>query len=218
MADVWLHIYHCDPCTGFLNQAFLKNKEIGIYHAGIEVFGEEWSFMYFEDTWDKPSVSGLIRCQPKTLAGFQYQESVNLGPTPLSKQEVNNTILRLHAEWPASSYHLTNKNCLVFSECFAQILRTPTPFPSHLKGILDASKQNASVDAMVDKGWALAKWWMLAKNKPSWEANQFLCNPLPQPGSGVWGTFCHPTQNCCTAHCRSSPAFTREGSLSVLAQ
>lgn len=73
----------------------------GIYHAGIEVYGEahkwgclgeeevtiscaddlsadhldpfrlqEWSFQYFEDTWNDPSISGILRCMPKQMSGY----------------------------------------------------------------------------------------------------------------------------------------------------
>jgi len=201
MGDVWLHIYHCDPYTGFLNQAILKQKEIGIYHAGIEVFGEEWSFGFFEDTWDDPSISGLTPCTPKSMAGYEYQESVNLGPTPLSEDETDLILRKLYIEWPASSYHLTHRNCLVFAEDFARILQAPAPFPAHLQGILKASTQHAFVDAIVDHSWSWAKWWMLRKHKQP-------CIEEERDNGGVWATICHPTQACSTAQCIVTPSWS----------
>ncbi|CAE7652021.1 unnamed protein product [Symbiodinium sp. CCMP2592] len=99
--DVWVHVYHCDPYTGFLNRMLLKNSEIGIYHAGIEVYGEEWSFQYFEDTWNDPTISGIIRCAPKQMSGYEYQESLNLGPTSLSEVEVDDLLETLCDEYSA---------------------------------------------------------------------------------------------------------------------
>lgn len=170
--DVWVHIYHCDPYTGFLNRAILSRAEIGIYHAGIEVFGEEWSFQYFEDTWNDSSISGLIRCMPKKMADYEYHNSVNLGPTPLSEDEVDHLLLALHCEWPASSYHLTHNNCLTFAERFVGQLRTPRPFPTWLKGILEASQHNSGVDAIVDYSWSWVKWWMIRKHRQEEDLRQ----------------------------------------------
>mmetsp|Transcript_3627 Transcript_3627/g.9920 ORF Transcript_3627/g.9920 Transcript_3627/m.9920 type:complete len:246 (-) Transcript_3627:332-1069(-) len=173
-SDVWLHIYHCDPCTGCLNRILLKRAEIGIYHAGIEVYGEEWSFQYFEDTWDDPAVSGLIRCLPKQMPDYEYQESVNLGPTTLSQEDVDRVLLSLHHEWPACSYHLTHNNCLTFAERFARELQAPAAFPVRLKGILEASRQNSCVDAIVDYSWSWVKWWMIRKHRQPSDRRELL--------------------------------------------
>jgi hypothetical protein len=143
--EVWLHIYHTDPYTGFLNKALLKSAQIPIYHAGVEVYGEEWSFQYFEDTWNDPSISGVLRCQPKLMAGYDYQESISLGTTPYQEDAVDHIIARLQMEWPACSYHLTRRNCLTFAETFASVLMAPEPFPAWLRGILDASNNNGPV-------------------------------------------------------------------------
>lgn len=206
-SDVWLHVYHCDPYTGFLNQLLLKQKEIGIYHTGIEVYGEEWSFQYFEDTWDDPTVSGLIRCMPKCMAGYEYQESLNLGPTTLTPEEVDQALLRLHHEWPACSYHLTHNNCLSFAEYFAGVLKVPTTFPAQLKGILEASRNNASIDAVVDYGWSWSKWWMLRKHRqPDERVSQERPGNVGEQHAGVWSFLLHPAQTCSASLCVKPPS------------
>jgi len=178
--EVWIHIYHCDPYTGWLNKALLKNREIGIYHAGVEVYGEEWSFQYFEDSWDDPSVSGVIRCPPKCMTDYEYQESVNLGLTPFSEEEVDQILLTLHYEWPACNYHLTNNNCLTFAEHLVKLLNVSKPFPAWLKGILEASHNNQPVNAVVDYSWSWMKWWMMRKHRqenPGGEPCEDRCPP-----------------------------------------
>lgn len=204
-ADVWLHVYHCDPYTGFLNQAFLNRNDVGIYHCGVEVYSYEWSFQYFEDTWDDPSVSGIIRCSPRQMDGYDYQETVHLGVTSLSEEEVEKELERLKEEWPACSYHLTRNNCLVFAEHFAGILRVPEPFPSRLKGILEASAQNQRLDAVVDYGWSWSKWWMLRKHGRPLPRAEPDVGEHQSAGGLLWlAAVLNPTQACSTTPCLRS--------------
>lgn len=163
-SEVNLHIYHCDSATGFLNWAFLKSWDMGIYHAAIEVHGEEWSFQYFEDTWDDSSISGVLRCEPKTMPNFEYQETISLGRTQLNDDEVYRIINALYEEWPANSYHLTRRNCVHFAKQLAGLLGTTEPFPSWTSGAIDASANNPNTDAVVDYGWSWARWYMEYKH------------------------------------------------------
>jgi hypothetical protein len=161
---VFLHIYHCDPYTAFLNRVVLKDADMPIYHAGVEVFEEEWAFQYFEDTFDDGTVTGVICCAPKKMQNFDYQYSLSLGATPLSVAEVDAAILVLQKEWPAASYHISRRNCLSFAETLVIQLQTPEPFPQVLKGILEAGERNPRTEAVVDWGWSWLKWWMLRKH------------------------------------------------------
>lgn len=163
-SDVWLHVYHCDAVSGFLNRAVLDRSEVGIFHAGVEVYGEEWSFQYYEDTWEDPTVPGVVRCTPRRMPNYEYVESLYMGRTETPQDEVDTLILELHDSWPASSYHLTRRNCLTFAEELTRLLDVPRPFPSKLKGILETSLQNQSVGAAVDAAWSALKWWMIVKN------------------------------------------------------
>lgn len=157
---VWLHIYHIDPYTGWLNWAVLKGQETPIYHVGVEIYGDEWAFNYFDDTWDDPSVSGIINCVPKNMPGYDYQESVCLGPTQLSGRDVDQALYRLRDEWPACTYHLTRRNCVSFAQQFITILDPPDPFPLMVSGVNELSRNNPIHEGIVDYGWSWAKWWM----------------------------------------------------------
>mmetsp|Transcript_131401 Transcript_131401/g.420558 ORF Transcript_131401/g.420558 Transcript_131401/m.420558 type:complete len:367 (+) Transcript_131401:61-1161(+) len=204
-SDVWLHIYQCDPYTGFLNRAFLDRSEIGIFHAGVEVYQEEWAFQYYEDTWEDPSVPGLVRCNPRRMPNYEFVESVYMGRTAMPKDEVDMLLLAMHDEWPACSYHLTHRNCLTFAEELAAKLQAPRPFPSKLKGIMDASHQNANVDAVVDYTWSWLKWWMVVKN-PRQELvprqvrqdaqHQSFVEEQVGPGLGSFYPFFSGTSSC----------------------
>lgn len=201
-SDVRIHIYQCDPYTGFLNRALLKQAEVAIYHAGIEVYDEEWSFQYFEDTWDDSSTTGIVYCTPKQMLPYQYLESINLGPTPLSERSVKEIIANLQRQWPASSYHLTRRNCLTFAEHLVNLLQTDIPFPAWLTGINTVSCQNKHIDALVDFGWSCAKWWMIKKHQPILlPATQGTCTPN-ESGQTMFGVCC--TTSVCLAVQRKS--------------
>mmetsp|Transcript_17067 Transcript_17067/g.49478 ORF Transcript_17067/g.49478 Transcript_17067/m.49478 type:complete len:292 (-) Transcript_17067:73-948(-) len=159
-SDVQLHIYHCDAVTGFLNNTVLLRAEIPIYHVGVELFGREWAFQYYENAWHDDSISGVHSCAPKRAPGYEYVRSVNLGPTPLSEPEALLLIAALRREWPASSYHITRRNCVTFAQTLAATLQVTTPFPPWLRAILDASSNNAAADAILDYSWTFSKWWM----------------------------------------------------------
>lgn len=202
---VWLHVYHCDPYTGFLNRVALKHADIGIYHAGVEVYGQEWCFQYFEDTWNDPTISGIIRCRPKQMIDYEYQESISLGQTQLSEGAVDQLIYSLHNEWPACSYHLTRRNCLTFAEHFVSRLRVPGTFPDWLKGILDTSNNNRQMDAVVDYSWSWIKWWMVRKHQqddPAGAGASATDRVGEQDHSdSAWSLFCGPAASCGGALC-----------------
>lgn len=211
-SDVILHIYHCDQWTGFLNKWWLSNQDIPIYHLGVEVYGEEWSFLYFEDSWDDESVSGVLRCQPKCMADYDYQESISLGPTPLNEDEVDEILLRLHYEYPACTYHLTRRNCMTFADTLVSYLRPPKPFPVRLKGIVDAASQAPRIDATVDYGWSWAKWYMARKHeRPGGDAGEqpagyFCCSATgAERQSSMWALLLQPGYMCTGKMCPGGP-------------
>lgn len=159
-ANVWIHVYNIDPYTGWLNGVWLKNADMPICHTGIEVYGEEWAFNYFDDCWDDDSISGVINCLPKNMPGYDYQESVCLGATKLSPHQVDEILYRLRDEWPASTYHLTRRNCISFAMHLVSLLRPPEPFPPAISGVNEASANNPMHEGVIDYGWEWAKWWM----------------------------------------------------------
>lgn len=209
-SDVILHVYQCDQWTGWLNKWWLKDSEMPIYHLGVEVYGEEWSFLYFEDCWHDESVSGVIRCQPKHMADFEYQESINLGLTTLGEDEVDDILLRLHQDYPACSYHLTRRNCLTFAEELTRKLKPPKPFPAGLKGIIDSCSQAPRLDATVDYGWSWAKWYMLRKHSQPVRGQQsdgYLCCKASgsERQASMWSLLLQPSYTCGSKMCHVPP-------------
>jgi hypothetical protein len=88
----------------------------GVFHAAVEVYGEEWSFGFC------PSGTGVYSCPPRSNPAYTYRESVPLGATALSKREVLRTLEDLKLEWQGSDYHLLRRNCCHFTEHLADVL------------------------------------------------------------------------------------------------
>jgi len=207
---VSLHVYHMDPCTGYLNNAILKSCDLGMYHCGIEVNGEEWSFGFYKDSWNDPSVSGVQCCRPKKMIGYEYQETLNLGPTPLSDREVQQVLASVQDTWPACSYHICRRNCVTFAEHVASLLQVPEPFPMWTKGALDFTARNARMDAVVDVAWSLSKWWMDMRH------GQQSDSRLRRLSNDVWSTLARPTELCSSSLC-IQPCLSSEISVRVRA-
>lgn len=158
---VRLHVYDLDPCTGWMNRAFMRKLGLGIFHAGVEVLGEEYYFVYFTDTWDDLTYPGLQRCRPRQNPQFSYVESLLLGSTPLTAAEVEVVLRSLRQRWPACSYHLTRKNCISFASELLVRLNGPQEVPTWVWGAAGKSNRFRLLDCVVHCVWSMVKWCMI---------------------------------------------------------
>lgn len=97
-----------------LSKEFLLSNDIsqevlelgGAFHAGVEVYGQEWSF----------STDGVDYNYPKTHDVHVYRQSIVIGYTDLEPEEVQSMIEdEMSMEWRGSSYDLLSRNCCTFS-------------------------------------------------------------------------------------------------------
>lgn len=94
----------------------------GAFHAGVEIFGKEWSYGY------TASSTGVVYCEPKGNLAHRYREAVYMGTTRLTRAEVNKIIDELAAEWIGQDYNLLDHNCCHFCNEFCRRLGVgPTP-------------------------------------------------------------------------------------------
>jgi len=156
--EVWLHVYDLGPVTGRLNEFVLRGANLGAFHCGIEVLGDEWSFQGFHDAWDDPTLSGVVRNEPREHPAYIFRESILLGCSPLTEVAIDYVLDTMMEEWPANTYHLVMRNCVTFAEAFAEALQAPEPFPAWVRGAVDACKAPA-LEAITDYGWSWFKWW-----------------------------------------------------------
>jgi hypothetical protein len=89
----------------------------GVFHAGIEVFGSEWSF-----GGSNRSTTGIYRCSPRACPAHTYHSTMVLGSTRLSKEDVQGVLRGMSIEWLGDSYDLLERNCLSFCNEFCEQL------------------------------------------------------------------------------------------------
>jgi len=98
--------------------SFLESFGTGAYHCGIEVYGKEWSFHQIN------SGTGVFECAPRSCTQHTHKQSVVMGVTSLSKEEVERLINRLRREWPGRGYEVLTRNCCHFSNTLSVRLGT----------------------------------------------------------------------------------------------
>lgn len=183
--EVWLHVYDLGPVTGKLNEFVLRGANLGAFHCGVEVLGEEWSFQGYHDAWDNDALSGLISNYPRMHPAFIYRESISLGRTLLREEAIDLVLDNMAEDWPANTYHLVSRNCVTFAEELADALQVPEPFPDWVRGAVDAGKQPA-LFAVADYGWSWFKWW--CRRQTEWEAEQAAEAGAAAEGFGIVGS------------------------------
>jgi hypothetical protein len=99
--------------------AVLDRVGMSIYHAGVVVLGEEYSFGANPAARFNPAMDGVFVVEPRRAVGHgSFKESVALGElvAPMATAEaVRATVERLRPGWRAATYHAMNKNCCHFA-------------------------------------------------------------------------------------------------------
>eukprot|EP00927_Polykrikos_kofoidii_P078123 TRINITY_DN74991_c0_g1_i1.p1 TRINITY_DN74991_c0_g1~~TRINITY_DN74991_c0_g1_i1.p1 ORF type:complete len:647 (-),score=78.72 TRINITY_DN74991_c0_g1_i1:114-2027(-) len=80
----------------------------GAYHVGVAVYGLEWSFGYADEG------TGVSPCHVGTSGLGTFKESVPLGRTPWTPEEVLHIIANLRNAWLGVDYELLTRNCAHF--------------------------------------------------------------------------------------------------------
>lgn len=83
----------------------------GAYHAGVEVFGREWSFGATDD-----GGTGVFCSRPQKCDEHSYLKAMPMGNTKMTETQVLQMIGRLTKEWQGEDYDLLRCNCCHFSE------------------------------------------------------------------------------------------------------
>jgi len=116
---VMLHIYNIG--TSGLGQTLnrlLRPMGTGMFHCGVEIYNCEWSY---SDTTTGMG-DGVFCSRPRSCEGHSYYESLNMGRTGTSEQEVLRLIQLLKKEWPVETYDTLSHNCCHFSNELCQRL------------------------------------------------------------------------------------------------
>lgn len=162
-SDIWLNVYDLSKTIGWMNDAFLRKFQLGIFHCGVEVHGKEYFFGSNAkgSSSENPKTSGIGKGVPRSRLINVYRESVWMGHTALSPNQISRIVYKLGKEWRLETYHITHQNCHSFAEAFVKVLGSDVDFPSWIKKASDVSRSNWGVSVFADADTYLRhqEWW-----------------------------------------------------------
>ncbi|KXZ48970.1 hypothetical protein GPECTOR_24g260 [Gonium pectorale] len=106
---------------------------VGIFHSGVEVYGVEYAYGGHDFDY-----SGVFATNPRDAPGqVVYRESIPMGETNLSQQEIHQLVQRMGNEYKGNSYHLLQRNCNHFASdlCRQLVGREAPTWINRLAGI-----------------------------------------------------------------------------------
>lgn len=108
---VTLHVYDLGESRAL---AGLNSRALGAFHVAVEVYGYEWSY-----GWNDDGETGVFACEPKQCEMHTYRESISMGTTTLSREQVNTLLDKLEPAWLGEHYDMVARNCCHFSREFS---------------------------------------------------------------------------------------------------
>jgi hypothetical protein len=117
---VTLNVYDLQQeCQG--TNKVLKMVGTGVYHAGVEVYGNEYS--YGGSQYPGEEGTGVYQNEePRRHPTHAFKQSVAMGETLFTEDEVRRLLHTLEDEWQAQDYKLLSHNCCDFSNEFCKRL------------------------------------------------------------------------------------------------
>jgi len=113
---VLLHLY--DLGTDGSGQALntvLRPLEFGAFHCGVEIYSLEWSYSFAVCGDEVVQGTGLFCCRPRECSGHTYIQTVPMGCTRTTEDNVLRLIRSLEEDWTVDGYDILAKNCCHFA-------------------------------------------------------------------------------------------------------
>lgn len=118
-----LNVYHVTE-GGFVRAFNAVSETVlagGIFHTGLEVHGQEFSFGARSPEAGS-GLSGLFQCQPRSCKKMRFYKTLPLGACKLSKPDASKILKRFQAEWRAGDYDFVRNNCVTFCRALKDAL------------------------------------------------------------------------------------------------
>lgn len=112
----------------FWTNDYTSNVGLGVYHSGLEVYGREYAYGGHPFPF-----SGIFDISPREAPElgdqFRFKQSIHIGNTDFTEQDIEKILEELGKEYRGDRYHLMSRNCNHFTGAFSQIL-TGQPVPA----------------------------------------------------------------------------------------
>jgi len=142
--SVMVRVYDLGTSTWVSGFGYTKNY--GAYHTGVEVYGIEWGFGMSEDT-----ISGISWCKPGMHPDHTFRETLSMGYTLFSRDDVFALVEDMKKEWTGRSYHILERNCHHFSDAFCKRLNV-AGLPNWINNLAGAGAMTAGAVGTVYSG------------------------------------------------------------------
>jgi len=131
----------------------------GIFHAGVEVYGQEYMYGAGEAEEDEDvsalcfgAMSGVSTCQPRSCSKHGFRQAECLGLTTLAEKDVEAMVKKLARKWLAKDYRILERNCVTFCRSLCQNLDVET-FPAWIDSMALAASERQTVEPSVGSGF-----------------------------------------------------------------
>ena len=127
LADIGMCVDMAETLSS-LNKRLLGTWEVGLFHAGVEIAGVEYSYGYCEKG------TGVFTNEPLEAYGATHRSRVPMGRCGMDARQIERRLARLVMAWQGHTYALLTRNCCHFCDELTRSLGLG-PIPAWVNGL-----------------------------------------------------------------------------------